>query len=132
MKKDKRIKVLLAKTSLDGHNRGIKVISKWLMDSGMEVVYLGMYQKETAVVKAAIDEDVDVIGLSFLGGEHLFSVKVIQEEIIKQNVGDIMFIVGGIIPRDDIDKLYDLGVDKVFIPGTPLKEISDCIKQHKN
>ena len=133
MNQQKKIKVLLAKTSLDGHNRGIKVISKWLMESGMEVVFLGQYQTEELVAKTAAQEDVDVIGLSFLGGEHLDSVKLMREKIIDEGLHkDTIFIVGGVIPKEDIAPLYDLGVDKVFLPGTPMNEIVEFIKSNVN
>lgn len=128
---DQRIKVLLAKTTLDGHNRGIKVISKWLMEAGMEVVFLGQYQTEKMVAKAAKEEDVDVIGLSFLGGEHLDSVKVMRGKMEEEGLHeDTLFIVGGVIPREDIDELYRMGVDKIFLPGTPMQEIVDFIKNN--
>ena len=124
----KKIKVLLAKTSLDGHNRGIMVISRWLTEAGMEVIYLGQFQTEEMVAKAAIDEDVDAIGLSFLGGEHLYSVEDMRNELEKQGLlNDILFMVGGVIPKADVSKLYDLGVDKVFLPGTPMNEIVDYL-----
>ena len=131
MNGNRKIKVLLAKTSLDGHNRGIKVISKWLMDSGMEVVYLGQYQTEEMVAKAMAEEDADVLGLSFLGGEHLYSVKTMRDEMKKKGLGkDITFMVGGVIPKEDMAKLYDLGVDKVFLPGTHMQEIVDFIEEN--
>ena len=132
MNKQRKIKVLLAKTSLDGHNRGIKVISKWLTDVGMEVVFLGQYLTEEMVAKAAKEEDVDVIGLSFLGGEHLYSVKIMQEKMEEEEGlrEDILFIVGGVIPKEDIEKLYKIGVDMVFIPGTPMREIVEFIESN--
>ena len=129
MDRKRRPKVLLAKTSLDGHNRGIKVISRWLMEAGMEVVFLGQYQTEEMVTKAAKEEDVDVIGLSFLGGEHLYSTEIMQEKMKKEGLReDILFIVGGVIPKEDIEKLYAIGVDKVFLPGTSMQEIVEYIQ----
>jgi len=126
-----KVKVLLAKTSLDGHNRGIMVIGKWLSDAGMEVIYLGSFQTEEAVAMAAVDEDVDVIGLSFLGGEHLFSVKDMRKEMDKQGItDDTLFIVGGVIPKNDVEKLYELGVDGVFLPGSPMEEIVSFINSN--
>jgi len=126
-----KIKILLAKTSLDGHNRGIMVLSKWLSEAGLEVVYLGQFMTEEAVVKAAIEEDVDVIGLSFLGGEHIFSVGDMQKEISRHGLTkNILFIVGGVIPKEDVAELSELGVDKVFLPGTPLDEIVDFIQKN--
>lgn len=129
MNDKKRVKVLLGKTSLDGHNRGIKVISAWLRDAGMEVVFLGQFLLEEQVVKAAIEESVDVIGLSFLGGEHLHSVKVMRNLLEREGLfGNIVLIVGGIIPAEDLEELYGLGVDKVFLPGTPMNEIVEFIE----
>jgi methylmalonyl-CoA mutase C-terminal domain/subunit len=135
MVKNSKIKVLLAKTSLDGHNRGIMVIAKWLSDVGMEVIYLGSFQTEEAVAMAAVDEDVDVIGLSFLGGEHLFSVEDMKKEMDKHGLtDDTLFIVGGVIPKNDVEKLNAMGVDRVFLPGTPMEEIvsfiTSNVKQH--
>ena len=131
MNKHRKIKVLLAKTSLDGHNRGIKVISRWLMEAGMEVVFLGQYQTEEMVAKAAKEEDVDVIGLSFLGGEHLDSVKMMRDKMKEEGLDeDILFIVGGVIPKEDIDELYKMGSDKVFLPGTPMQEIVEFIESN--
>jgi methylmalonyl-CoA mutase C-terminal domain/subunit len=129
MNDKKRIKVLLGKTSLDGHNRGIKVISAWLRDAGMEVVFLGQFLLEEQVVKAAIEESVDVIGLSFLGGEHLHSVEVMRNLLEREGLlGKIVLMIGGIIPAEDIEELYGLGVDKVFLPGTPMNEIVEFIE----
>ncbi len=128
MVKNSKIKVLLAKTSLDGHNRGIMVIAKWLSDVGMEVIYLGSFQTEEAVAMAAVDEDVDVIGLSFLGGEHLFSVEDMRNQMDQHGLtDDILFIVGGVIPKNDVAKLNAMGVDRVFLPGTPMEEIVSFI-----
>jgi methylmalonyl-CoA mutase C-terminal domain/subunit len=131
MNKRRKIKVLIAKTALDGHNRGIKVISRWLMEAGMEVVFLGQYQTEDMVIKAAKEEDVDVIGLSFLGGEHLYSVKMMQEKMEKEGLDeDVLFIVGGVIPKEDIGELYKMGVDRVFLPGTPMEQIVEFIENN--
>jgi len=131
MSKTPKIKVLLAKTSLDGHNRGIKVISRWLAEKGMEVVYLGQYQTEEMVAKAAIQEDVDVIGLSFLGGEHLYSVRMMREIMAREGLNEeILFLVGGVMPKEDMGELYKLGVDMVFLPGTPMEEIVSFIENN--
>ena len=131
MNAERRIKVLLGKTSLDGHNRGIKILSRWLRDAGMEVVFLGQFLLEEQVVQAALEETADVIGLSFLGGEHLHSVRIIHDLLEKEQLLDrVLFIVGGIIPLEDIDALYNLGVDKVFLAGTPLNEIVEFIETH--
>jgi len=131
MNTKRKIKVLLGKTSLDGHNRGIKIISRWLMNVGMEVILLGQYLLEEQVVQAAIEEDADVIGLSFLGGEHLHSVKIMRDLLEKEGLlGKVIFIVGGVIPMEDVDKLHDISVDKVFLPGTPMNDIVNFIEMH--
>lgn len=129
MPTERKIRVLLGKTSLDGHNRGIKMIGRWLRDAGMEVVFLGQFLLEEQVVKAAIDESVDVIGLSFLGGEHLESVRNMRDLLEEEGIlSKVTFIVGGIIPKEDVEELYELGVDKVFLPGTPMDEIVEFIE----
>jgi len=131
MNKNLKIKVVLGKTSLDGHNRGIKIVSRWLMNAGMEVVLLGQFLLEEQLIQAAIEESADVIGLSFLGGEHLHSIKIIHDLMEKEKlVDEVLLIVGGIIPLEDIDRLYQLGVDKVFLPGTPINEIVQFIENH--
>ena len=128
MSNDKKIKVLLAKISLDGHNRGIKVISKWLSDAGMEVIFLGQFLTEEMVVRASVEEDVDVVGLSFLGGEHLLAARDMREEMKKQGLSDdVLFIMGGVIPKEDVIKLEKVGVDMVFLPGTPMDDIVNFI-----
>ena len=128
MSKNKKIKVLLAKISLDGHNRGIKVISKWLSDAGMEVIFLGQFLTEEMVVRASVEEDVDVVGLSFLGGEHLLAARDMREEMKKQGLSDdVLFIMGGVIPKEDVIKLEKVGVDMVFLPGTPMDDIVNFI-----
>ncbi|WP_338603825.1 cobalamin B12-binding domain-containing protein [Sulfolobus tengchongensis] len=125
----KRIKVLIAKLGLDGHDRGAKVVARALKDAGMEVVYTGLRQTPEQIVKAAIQEDADVIGISILSGAHLELIpKVI--ELMKQNgLDDVGIIVGGVIPPDDIKKLKEIGVDEVFLPGSSLKEIVEKVKK---
>jgi len=125
----KRIKVIVAKLGLDGHDRGAKVVARALKDAGMEVVYTGLRQTPEQIVKAALQEDADVIGISILSGAHLELIpKVI--EIMRQNgLNDVGLIVGGVIPPDDIKKLKDMGVDEVFLPGSSLKEIVEKVKK---
>ncbi|BDB98996.1 cobalamin B12-binding domain-containing protein [Saccharolobus caldissimus] len=125
----KRVKVLVAKLGLDGHDRGAKVVARALKDAGMEVVYTGLRQTPEQIVKAAIQEDADVIGISILSGAHLELIpKVIQ--LMRQNgLNDVGLIVGGVIPPEDITKLKDMGVDEVFLPGSSLKEIIDKVKK---
>jgi methylmalonyl-CoA mutase C-terminal domain/subunit len=130
MKKDKNkpIKILLAKVGLDGHDRGIVMLSKALMDSGMEVLYLGSFRKIKDVVNTALQEDVDLIGLSFLGGEHLlFSEKMLNE--MKEKDVNVPLLVGGVIPKEDLPKLKKMGVKEVFISGIPLDEITERVKK---
>lgn len=120
---DKRIKVLIAKLGLDGHDRGAKVVARALKDSGMEVIYTGIRQTPEQVVEAAVQEDVDVIGISILSGAHISLVSRLMKLLKKYGVDYIPVFVGGTIPLLDIDKLKEMGVKKVFLPGTPLKEI---------
>ena len=122
-----KIKVLLAKVSLDSHDRGIKVIARWLADAGMEVIYLGPLQTVDGVVKAAIQESVDMIGLSFLCGEHLFYTPKIIEQMKANNLDDVVLIIGGVIPKPDIEILKEMGVAEVFIPDSSMKDIVDYI-----
>jgi len=121
--------VIVAKLGLDGHDRGAKVVARALKDAGMEVVYTGLRQTPEQIVKAALQEDADVIGISILSGAHLELIpKVI--EIMRQNgLNDVGLIVGGVIPPDDIKKLKDMGVDEVFLPGSSLKEIVEKVKK---
>ncbi len=123
-----RIRVLLAKPGLDGHDRGIKVIARALRDAGMEVIYLGIRNTPEQIVEAAIQEDVDVIGLSILSGSHMYHVPRVLELLKQKGAEDIAVISGGIIPDEDKEKLLKMGVKKVFGPGTPLSEIINYVK----
>jgi len=124
---DRKIRVLMSKVGLDGHDRGIKVISGYLREAGMEVVYLGRFQTPESIVNAAIQEDVDIIGVSCLDGEHLpFTPKILG--LLKKNKADIPVIVGGVIPKKDVPLLKKMGVGGVFTPGTPLKDIVEHIR----
>ena len=126
----KTIRVLIAKIGLDGHDRGAKVIATALRDAGMEVIYTGLRQTPEKVVQAALQEDVDVIGVSILSGAHnTVFPKVI--ELMKQNqMQDVLLIGGGIIPDDDAQNLNNQGVAKLFPPGTPMSEIIQFIQNH--
>jgi len=128
--KKKRIKVLVSKVGLDGHDRGIKVVATLLKEAGMEVIYLGMYQTPENIVKAAIDEDVDVIGVSYLSGEHLvFTPKNVSE--MKQNdLEDLLLVAGGTFPAEDIPVLEQMGIDKVFRAGSLTETIVRYIKNN--
>ncbi|MFC1857449.1 cobalamin B12-binding domain-containing protein [Thermodesulfobacteriota bacterium] len=130
MEKDveKKIKILLAKVGLDGHNRGVIILSKALMDKGMEVIYMGSYRKVKDVARTAIQEDVDMIGLSFLGGEHLAFSKKMLDEMNEKDVRTPL-LVGGVIPSEDVPELKNMGVKDVFITGMSLDKIADRIKE---
>nr|HID57628.1 methylmalonyl-CoA mutase [Desulfobacterales bacterium] len=125
---DKKVKILLAKIGLDGHDRGVVILSKALTDRGMEVIYLGSYRKIKDVVNTAIQEDVDAIGLSFLGGEHLILSERMLKEMKEKGV-NVPLLVGGVIPREDLSKLRQMGVKEVFISGMPLDRIAERIKE---
>ncbi len=119
----KKIRVLMAKPGLDGHDRGVKVISRALRDAGMEVIYTGLRQTPEDIVEAAIQEDVDAIGLSCLSGAHMVLFPAVVALLRKRRAGDIVVAGGGIIPEEDIPKLKKAGVKAVFGPGTPLRDI---------
>lgn len=122
------IRVLVAKPGLDGHDRGAKVISRELRDAGMEVVYTGLHKTPEEVAKAAIEEDVDVVGLSLHSGAHMTIVPKIMEGLKGFGAEDLLVLVGGIIPEDDVPKLKEKGVDEVFGPGTETGRIIEFIK----
>ena len=129
MKKEGKIRVLVAKPGLDGHDRGAKVVARALRDAGMEVIYTGIRQTPEMIVQAAIQEDVDVVGLSILSGAHLELFPLIAEGLKGKGRGDILIIAGGIIPEDDVPALQRAGVRAVFGPGTPTTEIAGFIKK---
>ncbi len=128
--KDRKIKVLITKVGLDGHDRGAKVIASLLKEAGMEVVYLGMYLMPKDVVDAAIDEDVDVIGLSLLSGGHLVFTPLVVEEMKKGGLDDVLLLVGGIIPSEDVPILKNMGVHEVFAAGSLTEPIVTYIRDH--
>jgi len=119
----KKIRVLVAKPGLDGHDRGAKVIARALRDAGMEVIYTGLRQTPEDIVEAAIQEDVDAIGLSCLSGAHMTLFPEVVKLLKKRKAGDIVVVGGGIIPKEDISKLKKAGIKNVFGPGTPLHDI---------
>ncbi len=125
---DHAIRVLIAKPGLDGHDRGAKVIARALRDAGMEVIYTGLRQTPDMVAEAALQEDVDVVGLSILSGAHLALVPRIRETMNANGLSDVPIIVGGIIPDDDRVKLLEMGVGAVFGPGTSTEEIVTHIR----
>jgi methylmalonyl-CoA mutase C-terminal domain/subunit len=123
-----KIRVLVGKPGLDGHDRGAKVVAAALRDAGMEVIYTGLHQTCESIVEAAIQEDVDVVGLSILSGAHMTIFPRILTMLKNKKAADIIVIGGGIIPSDDMKKLERLGVHKLFGPGTPTSEIVDWIR----
>ncbi len=124
-----RIRVLVAKPGLDGHDRGAKVVARALRDAGMEVIYTGIRQTPEMIVEAAVQEDADVIGLSILSGAHLELFPAVTEGLSKKGLGDVLVIAGGIIPEDDIPTLQQIGVKAVFGPGTSTEDIADFIRR---
>lgn len=126
---DEKIRVLIAKAGLDGHDRGAKVVAAALRDAGMEVIYTGLRQTPETIVQAAIQEDVHAIGVSILSGAHMTILPRIMEIMKRENAGDILLFGGGIIPEEDIKKLKDLGVGTMFTPGAPTTEIVDYLKK---
>src|SRR5579859_122743 len=125
---DKRIRVLVAKPGLDGHDRGAKIVARALRDAGMEVIYTGLRQTPEQIVNAALQEDVDAIGISILSGAHNTIIPRICELLKAQGLEDVLLIVGGIIPDGDIARLKQLGVAEVFQPGASTQEIIDFIR----
>lgn len=124
----RRIRILTAKVGLDGHDRGIKVISRALRDAGVEVIYTGLHQTPEMVVESAIQEDVDGIGVSLLSGAHMTLFPEILRLLRERDAADIVVFGGGIIPESDVEALRTMGVDKVFTPGTSLDEIVRYVK----
>jgi len=127
---DKKIKIIVSKVGLDGHDRGAKVVASLLKEAGMEVVYLGMYQNPEGIVQAAIDEDADVIGVSYLSGEHLVFTPKIVQEMKKNGVDDVLFIVGGSFPAEDIPVMKEMGADEVFRGGTLTESFVNYIREN--
>lgn len=130
MNEERKIRVLIAKPGLDGHDRGAKVVALGLRDEGMETVYTGLRQTPEQIVRSAIQEDVDVIGLSCLSGAHKYLFPRVVELLKEQGIEDILVIGGGNIPRDDIPFLKEKGVSEIFIQGTMVGEIADYIREN--
>lgn len=124
----KRIRILIGKPGLDGHDRGAKVVARALRDAGMEVIYTGLHQTPQAIVEAALQEDVDAVGLSLLSGAHLTLVPAVCEGLKAAGGEDILVFCGGIIPQEDVPALQSAGVKGVFGPGTPTDAIVDFIR----
>jgi methylmalonyl-CoA mutase C-terminal domain/subunit len=125
-----KIRVVIAKPGLDGHDRGAKVIARALRDAGMEVIYTGLRQTPEQIVSAALQEDAAVIGLSILSGAHMHICPLVVELLREKRMNDVLVVVGGIIPDADVPKLNEIGIQGIFQPGTPMQEIVDFIAQN--
>jgi methylmalonyl-CoA mutase C-terminal domain/subunit len=126
---DAKIRVLIAKPGLDGHDRGAKVIARALRDAGMEVIYTGLRQTPEMIASAAVQEDVDVIGLSILSGAHNTLAPRLMTLLREQGMDDVIVLIGGIIPDADVPALKKVGIAEIFLPGTPTQAIVDFIRQ---
>lgn len=129
---ERKIRVLIAKAGLDGHDRGAKVIAAALRDAGMEVIYTGLRQTPEMIVEAALQEDVDIIGISILSGAHMTIFPKVLKLMKEKGLDDVLLTGGGIIPKEDIQKLKEMGVGELFTPGTPTTEIAEYIKKWYN
>ncbi len=123
----KKKKIILAKVGLDGHDNGIRIVSRWLMDGGYEVVYAGLYNTPERVVQMAVEENADAIGVSFLGGEHVFYARKFMGLLGERGMSQIKLLMGGVIPPVDVEELAKLGVHAVFTPGTRRDVVLDKI-----
>jgi methylmalonyl-CoA mutase C-terminal domain/subunit len=126
----RNIRVVIAKPGLDGHDRGAKVIARALRDAGMEVIYTGLRQTPEQIVGAALQEDADVIGLSILSGAHMHACPRVMELLREKGLDDVLVVVGGIIPDVDMPRLNAMGINGIFLPGTPMQEIITFIEAH--
>jgi methylmalonyl-CoA mutase C-terminal domain/subunit len=126
----RRIRILVAKPGLDGHDRGARVIARAFRDAGFEVVYTGLHQTPEQIVAAALQEDVDLIGLSILSGAHMYLFKRVLELLKKNKADDVMVIGGGIIPEEDVPRLKELGIKEIFLPGASLDVIVSWVKDN--
>jgi methylmalonyl-CoA mutase C-terminal domain/subunit len=129
MAEEKKIRVLVAKPGLDGHDRGAKVVARALRDYGMEVIYTGLRQTPEMIAQSALQEDVNVVGLSILSGAHLEIFPLILEQLKKRGAGQAIVIAGGIIPEEDHAALHKMGIEGIFGPGTSTKDIAEFIKK---
>jgi methylmalonyl-CoA mutase C-terminal domain/subunit len=127
---DRKIRVLVAKPGLDGHDRGAKVIARALRDAGMEVVYTGIRQTPEMIAEAALQEDVDVVGMSILSGAHMALFPRVMEMLRDNDMDDVLVVAGGIIPDEDVPALKEMGITGIFGPGTPTDEIVTFIREN--
>ena len=126
----RKLRVVIAKPGLDGHDRGAKVIARALRDAGMEVIYTGLRQTPEQIASAALQEDADVVGLSILSGAHNHIVPRLMTLLKEKGIDDVLVLIGGIIPEVDIPKLKDVGVNGIFLPGRPMQDIVDFINKN--
>jgi methylmalonyl-CoA mutase C-terminal domain/subunit len=126
----RKIRVVIAKAGLDGHDRGAKIIARALRDAGMEVIYTGLHQTPEQIVETAIQEDADAVGVSILSGAHMTLIPRVLEGLKENGVDDVLVLVGGTIPKPDVEELKRQGVAAVFTPGAPVSEIVDYLKAH--
>jgi methylmalonyl-CoA mutase C-terminal domain/subunit len=124
----RKIRVVIAKAGLDGHDRGAKIIARALRDAGMEVIYTGLHQTPEQIVETAVQEDADAVGISILSGAHMTLVPKVVELLRESEVEDVLVLVGGTIPREDADQLRELGVAEIFTPGAPTSEIVEFVR----
>ena len=127
---ERKIRVLVGKPGLDGHDRGAKIVARALRDAGMEVIYTGLHQTPEQVVATAVQEDVDAIGLSVLSGAHMYLFSRVLELLREKGVDDVMVFGGGIIPPDDVEQLRGMGVKALFTPGTSTQDIVAFVREH--
>ena len=127
---EKRIRILVAKPGLDGHDRGAKVIAQALRDAGMEVIYTGLHQTVDQIINTALQEDVEVIGLSIMSGAHLPICEKLMKRIKDKKMGDTLVVVGGVIPKRDVPPLQEMGIQGIFPGGTPFDESIQWIKEN--
>jgi methylmalonyl-CoA mutase C-terminal domain/subunit len=127
---DKKRRILIAKPGLDGHDRGAKVVARALRDAGMEVIYTGLRQTPEMIVNTALQEDVHFVGLSVLSGAHMYVFPEVLKLLKENDAQDIKLFGGGVIPEDDVNKLLDMGVSAIFLPGTDTKEIVEFINNN--
>ncbi len=130
MTKQRKLRVLLGKPGLDGHDRGVKIIARGFRDAGFEVIYTGLHQTPEQIVNAAVQEDVDLVGLSCLSGAHVHLFSEVIKQLKEKGCSDMTVIAGGIIPTEDVPILKKVGVKKIFLPGSPIQEIVDWVKKN--
>ncbi len=130
MAPQRKTRVLIAKVGLDGHDRGAKIVARAYRDAGFEVIYIGLHRTPEEIVSAALQEDVDLVGLSCLSGAHLYLFTEVAKQLKERGGGDIAIIGGGIVPKEDVPKLKEAGVKEVFLPGVPLETILNWTREN--